>query len=119
MDYDLIVERSQESALRSWIANVRDEDVIRLAAKYRPGQPQCTVEQVLGGSFNVCFKVAFSDGLRWVVRVPKPGRVMFMEKQVRDTVAVMKKIQSTTRIPVPNIIAFGTAKTTLEASVHL
>jgi aminoglycoside phosphotransferase (APT) family kinase protein len=69
MDYDLIIERSQESTLRNWIANVRDE-----------------------------------------VRAPKPGRVMFMEKQVRDTVAVMKKIQSTTRISVPSIIAFGTAE---------
>ncbi len=110
MDYDLIIERSRESTLRNWIANVHDEDVIRLAAKYRPDKPQCNVECVLGGSFNVCFKVAFSDGLRWIVRVPKPGRVMFMEKQVRDTVAAMKKVQSTTNIPVPNIIAFGTAE---------
>jgi hypothetical protein len=57
----------------------------------------------------VCFKVAFADGLRWIVRVPKPGRVMFMEKKVRDEVAVMKKIKSNTNIPVPDIIAFGTA----------
>lgn len=41
---------------------------------------------------------------------PKPGRVMFMEKKVRDEVAVMKYIKSTTSIPVPDIIAFGTAE---------
>jgi hypothetical protein len=110
MDYDLIVERSRESTLQNWIATVHDEDVIRLVAKYRPGQPECTIESVLGGSFNVCFKVAFADGLRWIVRVPKPGRVMFMEKKVRDEVAVMKYIKSTTSIPVPDIIAFGTGE---------
>ncbi|KAH8723979.1 kinase-like domain-containing protein [Phaeosphaeriaceae sp. PMI808] len=110
MDYDLIIERSRESTLQNWIANVHDEDVIRLAAKYRPDRPQCTVECVLGGSLNVCFKVAFADGLQWIVRVPKPGRVIFMEKKVRDEVAVMKYIKSTTSIPVPNVIAFGTAE---------
>ncbi|ESZ98208.1 phosphotransferase family protein [Sclerotinia borealis F-4128] len=109
MDYDLIIERSRESILQNWIATVRDEDVIRLVARYRPGQPECTIESVLGGSFNVCFKIAFADGLRWIVRVPKPGRVMFMEKKVRDEVAVIKYIKSTTSIPVPDIIAFGTA----------
>ncbi|KAH6723679.1 hypothetical protein BKA61DRAFT_566291 [Leptodontidium sp. MPI-SDFR-AT-0119] len=35
---------------------------------------------------------------------------MFMEKKVRDEVAVMKYIKSTTSIPVPDIIAFGTAE---------
>ncbi|TAQ85277.1 hypothetical protein B7494_g6395 [Chlorociboria aeruginascens] len=110
MDYDLIIERSRESTLRNWITNVHDEDVVRLATKYRPDRPQCSVECVLGGSFNVCFKVAFADGLQWIVRVPKPGRVMFVEKKVRDEVAVMKYIKSTTSIPVPDIIAFGTAE---------
>jgi hypothetical protein len=35
---------------------------------------------------------------------------MFMEKKVCDEVAVMKYIKSTTSIPVPDIIAFGTAE---------
>ena len=41
---------------------------------------------------------------------PNLGRVMFMEKKVRDEVVVMKYIKSTTSIPVPDIIAFGTAE---------
>jgi hypothetical protein len=62
MEYDLVIERSRESTLQNWIANVRDEDVIRSAAQYRPDRPQNTVECVLGGNFDVCFKVAFADG---------------------------------------------------------
>lgn len=110
MDYDLIIERSRETTLQNWIAHVHDEDVVRLAAKYRPDRPKCTVEFVLGGSFNVCFKVVFADGLRWIVRVPRPGRVMFMERETRDEVAVTKYIKSTTSIPVLDIIAFRTAE---------
>ena len=110
MDYDLILERSRESTLRNWAANVHDEDVIRLAAKYRPDQPQCIVECVLGGSFNICYQVVFTDGLQWIVRVPKPGRSMYMEEKVRGEVAAIKYIKSNTSIPVPDIIAFGSAE---------
>ena len=110
MDYDLILERSRESTLRNWAANVHDEDVICLAAKYRPDQPQCIVECVLGGSFNICYQVVFTDGLQWIVRVPKPGRSMYMEEKVRCEVAAMMYIKSNTSIPVPDIIAFGSAE---------
>lgn len=58
----------------------------------------------------MCFKVAFTDDVRWIVGIPKPGRAMLMEKKVQDEVAVMKYIKSTTSIPVPDIIAFGTAE---------
>ena len=110
MDYDLILERSRESTLRNWAANVHNEDVIRLASKYRPDHPQCIVECVLGGSFNICCKVVFTDGLQWIVRVPKPGRSMNMEEKVRGEVAAIKYIRLNTSIPVPDIIAFGSAE---------
>jgi len=110
MDYDLILERSRELTLQDWAANIHDEDVIRLAAKYRPDQPQCFVECVLGGSFNICYQVVFTDGLQWIVRVPKPGRSMYLEEKVRGEVAVIKYIKSNTSIPVPDIIAFGSAE---------
>lgn len=110
MDYDIILERSRDSTLRDWVFNVKDEDVIRLAAKYRPDQPQCILECILGGSFNICYKIRFTDGLQWIVRVPKPGRSMYREEKVRSEVAVIKYIKLNTSIPVPDIIAFGSAE---------
>lgn len=110
MDANLIVEQLREREFRDWKATINDENVIRLTTKYRPAPLVDRVEGVLEGSFNSCFKVAFSDGIRWMIRVPKPGRSMHMEEKVRGEVAVMKYIKSNTSIPVPDIIAFGTAE---------
>lgn len=62
----------------------------------------CTRRQL-----NICYQVVFTDGLQWIVRVPKPGRSMYMEEKVRGEVAAIKYIKLNTSIPVPDIIAFG------------
>jgi hypothetical protein len=47
---------------------------------------------------------------RWVIRVPiPPPLVMLPEKYVQDQVAVMKYVKAKTTIPIPYIIAHGTA----------
>ncbi|KAI9771882.1 MAG: hypothetical protein M1840_001652 [Geoglossum simile] len=84
--------------------------VCNLASQFRDSQP-CRVVDLSCGSFNFCFKVLFlDDGVRWMVRFPIPGKAMFPEEKLRGEVAAMRFIKKMTRIPVPTVVAFGTAE---------
>lgn len=80
----------------------------RLASSYRDNKP-CECVQKNNGSFNLCYKVVFDDGIAWAVRFAVPGRVMYPEEKVRREVAVMKFLKEKTRVPIANIVAHGTA----------
>lgn len=80
----------------------------KLASKYRNGM-ECDVLGMANGSFNWCFKVVFKDNVAWAVRFPVPGKVVHPEEKIRREVAVMRFIKAKTSIPVPEIIAWGTA----------
>ncbi|KAI5208696.1 hypothetical protein E4T39_01399 [Aureobasidium subglaciale] len=82
--------------------------VERLASAYKDDQ-RCQCVGRVNGGFNMCFKVMFDDNTAWAVRFPIPGWVMDPEQKIRREAAVIKYIQENTRIPVPRLIAYGTA----------
>lgn len=112
MDEDNISNRTHRVATYEWAKRFLDHygnaGVEKLASSYRHNQI-CTWQLKHNGSFNSCHKVLFQDGTAWAVRFPIPGRVMYPYEKVRREVAIMRFVKENTRIPVPRVIAFGTA----------
>jgi len=110
MDFDEITQ-THESANEKWnqqLSRYNTAGIERLASTYNESMA-CDCVEAESGSFNMCFKVVFADGTSWAVRFPIPGKVMYPEEKVRREVAVMKFTQAKTRIPVPRLIASGSA----------
>lgn len=112
MDDNLLVTQARKNATAEWSSHFSrhygEKGVEKLASGHRQGQP-CTYSYRTNGSFNSCHKVTFDDGQAWAVRFPAPGRVMHLEAKVKREVAVMEFIRARTQIPIPKLIAWGTA----------
>lgn len=112
MDEDNISNRIHRVATHKWAKRFLDHygnaGVEKLASSYRHNRT-CTWQLKRNGSFNSCHKVLFEDGTAWAVRFPIPGRVMHPYEKICREVAIMRFVQENTRIPVPRVIAFGSA----------
>ncbi|KAH0354675.1 hypothetical protein KCU81_g1262, partial [Aureobasidium melanogenum] len=101
-----------EDRARTWLdyynRSYGPAGVEKLASQYRDGQ-HCECLGFIHGGFNICFCVLFDDGAMWAVRFPIAGSVMHPEEKVRREVAVLKFVQEKTQIPVPKLIAYGSA----------
>ncbi|TIA81986.1 hypothetical protein D6C76_02613 [Aureobasidium pullulans] len=119
MDEDDL-NKDHQHATNKWAKHFLDEygdkGVEKLASSYREGQ-RCRWEHKKNGSFNSCHKVVFEDGTAWAVRFPIPGRVMHPDEKIRREVAVMKFVKEKTKIPLPKVIAFGTAADNHDPSI--
>jgi aminoglycoside phosphotransferase (APT) family kinase protein len=78
----------------------RDQEVDQ---KYR-----CTVIQPPKcGSYNLLYTLEFSDGIKWVLRIPCPGEnggfVPESSRMLRSEVMTMSLIRRNTSIPIPEI----------------
>lgn len=110
MDFDEVT-RTHESANNSWnrrLGKYNTAGIEKLASKYNNGIT-CDCVEAKSGSFNMCFKVLFDDKVAWAVRFPIPGKVMYPEEKIYREVAVMRFIKDKTRIPIPKVVAYGTA----------
>lgn len=110
MDFDEVT-RTHESANNSWnrrLGKYNTAGIEKLASKYNNGMT-CDCAEAKSGSFNMCFKVLFDDKVAWTVRFPIPGKVMYPEEKIYREVAVMRFIKDKTRIPIPKVVAYGTA----------
>ena len=119
MDEDDL-NKDHQHATNKWAKHFLDEygdqGVEKLASSYREGQP-CRWELRRNGSFNSCHKVVFEDGTAWAVRFPIPGRVMHPDEKIRREVAVMRFVKEKTKVPLPKVIAFGTAADNHDPSI--
>ncbi|KAI9766694.1 MAG: hypothetical protein M1840_006338 [Geoglossum simile] len=112
MDFDELVLLQRDKDRYAWNEKGAraTSAVCNLASQFKDKQPY----QVVGlfcGSFNFCFKVLFpDDGVRWMVRFPIPGKAMFPEEKLQSEVAALRFMKATTKIPVPTVVAFGTAE---------
>lgn len=115
MDFDEITYARNEATKAAWLHHMASigGNILKLASKYCNDQP-CYAEGIRGGAFNYCIRVGFDkeEGVeaQWLMRFPIPGRVMHPEAKVRHEVAVMRYLYEKTSIPVPKIIAWGTAE---------
>ncbi|THV68128.1 hypothetical protein D6D28_06962 [Aureobasidium pullulans] len=119
MDEDDL-NKDHQHATDKWAKHFLDEygdkGVERLASSYREGRP-CRWELRRNGSSNSCHKVVFEDGTAWAVRFPIPGRVMHPDEKIRREVAVMRFVKEKTKVPLPKVIAFGTAADNHDPSI--
>lgn len=83
----------------SFIASIRLDDVLALAASYHPsGSTGRFFREPLRGSYNICYFVYFkstsredNEGDRWVVRVPlQPTLELDVKDKVNSEVATMR-----------------------------
>lgn len=102
-----------EELLSQWFNSFWDGDEFdpkriftSLASKYRHGQP-CTPGKLFFGSFHICVRVVFDDGVDWIVRVPLPYRLLQRDTHTEREVAILLLLRDQTSIPVPQIIAYG------------
>ena len=61
----------------------------------------------MNGAFNICYRVAFANGYRVVVRFTALGRVVARKEKVEGEVAIMQFISQHTAILIPKILGFG------------
>lgn len=91
-----------------WRGDEFDPDKIftSLASKHRNGLP-CITGRQFYGSFHICVRVVFEDGIDWIIRVPLPSRILQRDKHTEREVAILQCLRERTAIPVPEIIAYG------------
>ena len=115
MEFDDIVNAKNQAAMNAWQERMWSigSGILKLASKYCHDQP-CYVVGLRGGAFNYCIEVTFDEDegieAHWMMRFPIPGAVMHPEAKVRHEVAVMRYLYEKTNIPVPRVVAWGTAK---------
>ena len=111
MDFDELVAKGQRSLVEGW-AKLFDnslESISQLGGRFR-GDPMCYLISKHAGSFNFYIRIHWKDdGPDWLIRFPIPGKTVFPEEKYRDEVAVIKFIREKTSIPIPEVIAHGTA----------
>lgn len=111
MNFDELEARKQERLIEDW-AKLFDsslESISQLGGRFR-GDSKCFLVSKHCGSFNFCVRMHWKDGgPDWLIRFPIPGKTVFPEKKFSNKVATMKFIRERTSIPVPKVIAHGTA----------
>ncbi|KAK7532332.1 kinase-like domain-containing protein [Phyllosticta citribraziliensis] len=110
MDFDENTETNHALRTIKWIEQyrAREGELPDWMASFRPGHCCSRLNKMpLAGSFNFCFIFEFDDGVKWLARLPVPGRAMDPDGKLRREVAVMKHIQTNTSIPVPAIHFWG------------
>ncbi|KAK1757957.1 kinase-like domain-containing protein [Echria macrotheca] len=95
------------------------KSMARIARNYRDpeGNLKCKVSDVFTGSSNVVYRLKFSDGETWALKIPLAshgkgscpcwvfGELRFL---IRSEALTMRMLRHKTSIPVPSVIDFGT-----------
>jgi hypothetical protein len=91
-----------------WRGNKFDPNKIftSLTSKHRNGLP-CVLGKQFFGSFHICVRVVFEDGISWIIRVSLPYRLLQRDAHIEREVAIFQCLRERTTIPVPEIIAYG------------
>lgn len=79
-------------------------------ADRRDGDATGSYVEFLKGSFNVCFRISFSDGGQDVIiRFPKPGHTAttLRDEKVANEVQAIEYIRQHTTIPLPRVHSWG------------
>ncbi|RAK89661.1 phosphotransferase enzyme family protein [Aspergillus costaricaensis CBS 115574] len=111
MDFDDIVLAQFERLRKEWVKRCSKSasGICELANKHR-NRDDCLLRSMHSGSFNFSLRLHWEDdGDDWLIRFPLPGKSMFPEEKVRGEAILMTYIADNTTIPVPRVIASGTA----------
>ncbi|OAA63396.1 phosphotransferase enzyme family protein [Niveomyces insectorum RCEF 264] len=106
---DYIAQDRSKKACAEFIQAIQPEEILQLASSYHDNEPCKIFRPPAHGSFNVCFFVAFEKD-HWVVRLPIPSSVFWVDEKLEAEVATMKYVTANTTIPVPKVHAFAYAR---------
>jgi hypothetical protein len=98
-----------QEALKDHAIEVRRNHIFSTGLE--PSTLSCSIlEEPLHGSYNVVYVIVFSDGVKWVARIPIQGnRVKEADvDKLRTDYSTLKYIRRTLDIPVPEIYTFET-----------
>ncbi|GKZ29534.1 hypothetical protein AbraIFM66950_005371 [Aspergillus brasiliensis] len=112
MDFDDIALDHYEKLKKEWVelCSKSARGICELANKYR-NRDDCLLRSMHSGSFNFSLRLHWDDGGDdWLIRFPLPGKSMFPEKKIRGEAMLMEYLAGNTTIPVPRVIASGTAE---------
>ncbi|KAK0631593.1 phosphotransferase enzyme family protein [Immersiella caudata] len=105
---DRVVQSQVHHERDRFIASIPEHQVLALASSYRNTAPCSFFDKPNRGSYNICYFVQFSDGVKWVVRVPLTPCLAFGGgRKLESEVAAMRVIASKTTIPIPRLVAYA------------
>jgi hypothetical protein len=111
--YDEIAEKIGDDEWDKWkkeVLNTKDE-IAHFVAHYRPGSQDPEVIDWMGGSFNLCLQVMFSDGgADAMIRFSGQGHSVSRDEKTQNEVETIKFIHENTTIPVPRLLGWGLTK---------
>ena len=109
---DKTSKAERERLMQEW-ANLFDRSLLEIydiLEKYRENPRGGRLVSKQCGSFNFSVRAHWDDGgPDWLIRFPIPGKALFAEEKFQNEVATMRFIRQNTSIPIPEIIAYGTA----------
>ncbi|KAM4063944.1 phosphotransferase enzyme family protein [Hirsutella rhossiliensis] len=110
--FDELAGRQRQDMSKKWIhrAFAAQKEILELVAQRRSGGEPRGIVGWIAGSFNFCFRVAFTEGPDAVIRFPKPGCTVFADEKVINEARVIEFIRENTTIPVPRLISWGLTK---------
>lgn len=112
MDFDDLAISANQKLTTEWASlfDLSLAGITELASKYR-GNSRCQLVSKHCGSFNFCVRLRWDDdgGPDWLIRFPISGKSIFPEEKLHAEAATMRFMRANTTIPVPEVIAYGTA----------
>ncbi|PYH70851.1 aminoglycoside phosphotransferase family protein [Aspergillus vadensis CBS 113365] len=111
MDFDDIALVQFDRLRKEWVERCSRSasGICELANRYR-NRDDCLLRSMHSGLFNFSLRLHWEDdGDDWLIRFPLPGKSMFPEEKVRGEAILMTYIADNTTVPVPRVIASGTA----------
>jgi len=107
--------RSKDKKLRfGSVLDIEDSRLLKVALLHLGAEKgdECSVERRTGGTFNRAHIIKFSDGSKYIIRVPCCGRPGIWTDDdavgFRSDVLTLRYIKRHTGIPVPDILAYST-----------
>jgi len=88
---DQVVQSRVHRERDRFIASIPKDQVLALASTHHDSTPCHFFAEPKRGNYNICYFVEFSDGLKWVVRVPlKPCLASRGKNKLESEIATMQ-----------------------------
>lgn len=120
MDTNALIDLVHEVQSQLWVDRVieahRTGRLCQWVSTFHPDKLPCQLDGTFHhGAFNAGMKMVFSDGIAWMVRFPRVGKVCdnYADEKVAMEVTALSLIRNRTTIPVPKVQAWGPAASNL------
>ncbi|OGM47788.1 hypothetical protein ABOM_003325 [Aspergillus bombycis] len=116
MDTNALIDLVHEVQGAIWVDKINETHragrLCEWVSTFHPDKLLCKLEGTFHhGAFNAGVKMAFNDGMAWMVRFPRVGMVCddYTDEKVAMEVTALDLVRQRTTIPVPRVWAWGPA----------